>query len=380
MPKAGGACKTGAADLAKLELISVSKRFGRFTAIDDVSLIIEDNELFCLFGPPGCGKSTILRLLLGLEAPDVGKIHIGGRDVTGLPPADRNLAMVFQNLALFPHMTARENLAFPLMTRRADPKYISSRVAQVAETLHITHLLDKAPAHLSGGERQRVALGRALVREPNAYLMDEPISALDARLREEMRVELNRLQRQFNHTFVHVTHDQEEAMAVADRLCVMKDGQVEQLGSPQDLYNAPNNRYVARQLGSPPMNFLSGNFDVASGLFEASAFPFSAVAVKANASHGAAWLGVRPEDLSIAAKAEGAGSVLAEVYEVEPLGAITIVDVKVGEQILKVQLPGQPTFSEGEPVHLRFALDKCHLFDSDSGRRLATGLAAVPRN
>jgi multiple sugar transport system ATP-binding protein len=380
MPKADGACKTGVADLAKLELISVSKSFGRFTAIDDVSLVIEDNELFCLFGPPGCGKSTILRLLLGLEAPDFGKIYIGGRDVTGLPPADRNLAMVFQNLALFPHMTAGENLAFPLVTRRADPKYISQRVAQVADTLHITHLLDKAPAHLSGGERQRVALGRALVREPNAYLMDEPISALDARLREEMRVELHRLQRQFNHTFVHVTHDQEEAMAVADRLCVMKDGKVEQLGSPQDLYNMPNNRYVARQLGSPPINFISGNFDATSGLFEASALPLTAVSVKANTRHGAAWLGVRPEDLSIATKAEGAASVPAEVYEVEPLGAITIVDVKVGEQILKAQLPGQPTFSEGEPVHLHFALDKCHLFDSASGRRLATGLAAVPKN
>jgi multiple sugar transport system ATP-binding protein len=366
--------------LAKLELMSVSKRFRRLTAINDVSLVIEDNELFCLFGPPGCGKSTILRLFLGLEAPDDGRILIGGRDVTELPPADRDLAMVFQNLALFPHMSARENLAFPLVARRADPKYISARVAQVAATLHITHLLDKAPAHLSGGERQRVAIGRALVREPKAYLMDEPISALDARLREEMRVELNRLQRQFNHTFVHVTHDQEEAMAVADRLCVMKDGQIEQIGTPQELYNTPHNRYVARQLGSPPINFISGNFDVASGLFEASAIPLAAVAVKANAGHGAAWLGVRPEDLSIAAKAEAAGSVPAEIYEVEPLGAITIVDVKVGEQILKSQLPGQPTFSEGAPVYLCFDLAKCHLFDSGSGRRLATGLTAVARN
>jgi len=378
-PKADGACRTGITDLAKLELLSVSKRFGRLTAVNDVSLVIEDNELFCLFGPPACGKSTILRLFLGLEAPDAGKILIGGRDVTELPPADRDLAMVFQNLALFPHMSARENLAFPLVARRADPKYITTRVAQVAETLHITHLLDKVPAHLSGGERQRVAIGRALVREPKAYLMDEPISALDARLREEMRVELNRLQRQFNHTFVHVTHDQEEAMAVADRLCVMKDGQIEQLGTPQELYNTPNNRYVARQLGSPPINFISGSFDAASGLFEASAMPLAAVAVKA-AGHGTAWLGVRPEDLSIDAKAGGAGSVPAEIYEVEPLGAITIVDVKVGEQILKAQLPGQPTFSEGEPVYLCFDLAKGHLFDSGSGRRLATGLTAVARN
>jgi multiple sugar transport system ATP-binding protein len=377
----GAAWKVEVIDLAKLELISVSKRFGRLTAINDVSLIIEDNELFCLFGPPGCGKSTILRLFLGLEAPDAGKILIGGRDVTELPPADRDLAMVFQNLALFPHMSARENLAFPLVARRADPKYIGTRVAQVAETLHITDLLDKIPAHLSGGERQRVAIGRALVREPKAYLMDEPISALDARLREEMRVELNRLQRQFKHTFVHVTHDQEEAMAVADRLCVMKSGSIEQIGTSQELYNTPHNRYVARQLGAPPINFISGKFDAATGLFEASDIQLAAVAVTTNTGHGAAWLGVRPEDLNIAANAIDASSVPAEIYEVEPLGAVTIVDVKVGEQILKVQLPGQATFSEGEPVHLGFDLAKCHLFESgDSGRRLTTGLTAVTRN
>jgi multiple sugar transport system ATP-binding protein len=380
MPKADDACKTGVTDLAKLELVSVSKRFGRITAVDDVSLVVEDNELFCLFGPPGCGKSTILRLLVGLEAPDAGEIHIGGRDVTELPPANRDLAMVFQNLALFPHMSTRENLAFPLVARGVDPKHITVKVAQVAETLHITHLLDKFPAYLSGGERQRVAIGRALVREPKAYLMDEPISALDARLREEMRVELNRLQRQLKHTFVHVTHDQEEAMAVADRLCVMKDGRVEQIGTPLELYNTPQNRYVARQLGSPPINFISGTFDVSSGLFEAFQMPLTAVAAKANAGHGAAWLGVRPEDLSVADKFAGVASVPAAIYEVEPLGAITIVDVKVGEQILKAQLPGQPKFTEGEPVHLCFDLAKCHLFDGGSERRLATGLAAVARN
>jgi multiple sugar transport system ATP-binding protein len=380
MPKPDDACKTGVTDLAKLELVSVSKRFGRVTAVDDVSLVVEDNELFCLFGPPGCGKSTILRLLVGLEAPDAGKIHIGGRDVTELPPANRDLAMVFQNLALFPHMSTRENLAFPLVARGVDPKHITVKVAQVAETLHITHLLDKFPAYLSGGERQRVAIGRALVREPKAYLMDEPISALDARLREEMRVELNRLQRQLKHTFVHVTHDQEEAMAVADRLCVMKDGRVEQIGTPLELYNTPQNRYVARQLGSPPINFISGTFDVSSGLFEAFQMPLAAVAAKANAGHGAAWLGVRPEDLSVADKFAGVASVPAAIYEVEPLGAITIVDVKVGEQILKAQLPGQPKFTAGEPVHLCFDLAKCHLFDGGSERRLATGLAAIARN
>jgi multiple sugar transport system ATP-binding protein len=363
--------------LAKLELISVSKRFGPVKAVDNVSVVVEDNELFCLFGPPGCGKSTILRLLLGLESPDSGEIHIGGRNITGLPPADRDLAMVFQNLALFPHMSARQNLAFPLVARGADQRRINAKVAEVAETLHITHLLEKFPAYLSGGERQRVAIGRALVRDPMAYLMDEPISALDARLREEMRVELNRLQRQLRHTFVHVTHDQEEAMAVADRLCIMKDGRVEQIGTPLELYNAPQNRYVARQLGSPPINLISGHLDASRGLFEASQMPlFAGVSTGAKAGGGSVWLGVRPEDLTIA-RERVAGTVPATIYEVEPLGAITIVDVNVGGQILKAQLPGQPKFLQGEAVQLAFDLAKCHLFDSISERRLAIGLVVT---
>jgi multiple sugar transport system ATP-binding protein len=357
-------------------MISVSKRFGRVAAIDDVSLVVEDNELFCLFGPPGCGKSTILRLLLGLDVPDSGEIYIGGRDVTHLAPADRDLAMVFQNLALFPHLSARQNLAFPLVARGIAPKQIGAKVLQVAETLRIAHLLDKFPAHLSGGERQRVAIGRALVREPKAYLMDEPISALDARLREEMRVELNRLQRQLKHTFVHVTHDQEEAMAVADRLCIMKEGRIAQIGTPLDLYNSPDSRYVALQLGSPPINFISGDLDASRGFFRAREMPFAAKALGATGADRPAWLGIRPEDLTIAPRPTGAGAdtVPATIYEVEPLGATTIVDIKAGERILKAQLPGQPRFSQGEAVHLAFNLAKCHLFDGNSEGRLKTRL------
>jgi multiple sugar transport system ATP-binding protein len=362
--------------LAKLELISVSKHFGPVTAVDDVSLVVEDNELFCLFGPPGCGKSTILRLLLGLETPDSGAIRIGGFDMAGRPPADRDLAMVFQNLALFPHMSTRQNLAFPLEARGVAPAKIEAKVAEVAEMLHIAHLLDKSPAHLSGGERQRVAIGRALVREPNAYLMDEPISALDARLREEMRAELNRLQRQLKHTFVHVTHDQEEAMAVADRLCIMKNGRIAQVGTPLEVYNSPENRYVARQLGSPPMNFISGHLDGTNGRFTAENMPLAAVAPATTGGNGSAWLGIRPEDLAIAHESAGTGtaSVPAAIYEIEPLGAMTIVDVKASDHILKAQLPGQPRFSQGEAVQLVFDLAKCHLFDGSSERRLTTGL------
>ena len=360
--------------MAKLQLISVTKRFGRVVAVDDVDLTVEDNELFCLFGPPGCGKTTILRLLLGLESPDRGEIRIGGRNVTRLPPADRDLAMVFQNLALFPHMSVRENLAFPLVERREDTNRIAATVAAVTEILHIAHLLDKPPAQLSGGERQRVALGRALVREPNAYLLDEPISALDAKLREEMRVELNRLQRQLKHTFVYVTHDQEEAMAVADRLCIMRQGRIAQVGRPLEIYNSPNDRYVARQLGSPPMNFLEGHIDPAEGMFVANDVPFRAKPRAGSCGEGRAWLGVRPEDIAISARPNGAAALSASIYEVEPLGAVTIVDVKIGGRVLKAQVPRQPRYAQGEAVFLAFEADKCHVFDAATERRLTTGV------
>jgi multiple sugar transport system ATP-binding protein len=360
--------------MAKLQLLSATKRFGTTVAVDGVDLTVEDNELFCLFGPPGCGKTTILRLLLGLESLDCGEIRIGGRDVTRLPPADRDLAMVFQNLALFPHMSVRENLAFPLVERRMDTSRIGAKVATVAEILHITHLLDKPPAQLSGGERQRVALGRALVREPNAYLLDEPISALDAKLREEMRVELYRLQRQLKHTFVYVTHDQEEAMAVADRVCILRRGRVAQIGTPLEVYNSPDDIYVARQLGSPPMNFLEGRIDALDGSFAAADVPFRGKLWTASQAEGRAWLGVRPEDIAISDEAGGPRAVPASIYEVEPLGAVTIVDVKIGDRLLKAQVPRQPRYAQGDRVFLTFAAEKCHVFDAATDRRLATGL------
>lgn len=374
MRKTAGGFLTETSDVAQLELIAVSKRYGRQVAVDDVDLLVHDNELFCLFGPPGCGKSTILRLLLGLESPDSGEIHVGGRDVTNLPPAGRDLAMVFQNLALFPHMTVYENLAFPLVERGVPRSRIATRVTDVAEILHIGKLLQKVPAHLSGGERQRVAIGRALVRAPNAYLMDEPISALDARLREEMRVELNRLQRQLKHTFIHVTHDQEEAMSIADRLCIMKAGRVAQIGTPLEVYNMPDDLYVARQLGSPPINLINGRFEAETGAFAADALPFRATLSDGQAVSGAACVGVRPEDVDVHRQQMSPADIPCEIYEIEPLGAITIIDVKAGDHIFKAQLPGQPNFVQGEAAFLRMDLAKCHVFDLRSERRIATGL------
>ena len=357
--------------MAKLELAGVTKRFGSTTAVAEIDLVIEDNEFFCIYGPPGCGKTTILRLLLGLETPDEGEIRIDGRTVNDVPAPDRNFAMVFQNLALFPHMTVRQNLSFPLKERKMARDVIERKVGEVAETLHITSLLDKLPAHLSGGERQRVAIGRSLVRDPNAYLMDEPISALDARLREEMRVELSRLQRELNHTLVYVTHDQEEALSVADRLCVMKAGRIAQIGTPQEIYNSPISRYVAEFVGSPPINLINGTFDAGKAEFRVEELGVAlALAGELDQADGKAVIGVRPEDVIIERSEDG---ISAKIHEVEPLGAFTIIDIAAGEHKLRAQIPGQPQFELGEPVSVRFDLAKCHFFDDSTGQRFATG-------
>ena len=348
--------------MASLELSGINKSYGDTVAVADIDLKIEDNEFFCIFGPPSCGKTTILRLLLGLVAPDSGEVRIAGEVVTDSPPKARNLAMVFQNLALFPHMTTRQNLAFPLTERKMEKDEIERRVNSVAETLHILPLLKKHPAHLSGGERQRVAIGRALVRDPGAFLMDEPIAALDARLREEMRVELKRLQREQTHTLVYVTHDQEEAMAVADRMAIFEAGRIRQIGTPAEIYNRPNSRYVAELIGSPPMNFIDGA--LADGNFTAEhgniVMPFDGVS-----ESGAVSLAIRPEDIEI--RGTDQPGIDAKVYEVEPLGAFTIVDIIIGEKIVKVQVAGQPEFELGAPVRLYLDPLNCHLFDGASG-------------
>jgi len=328
-------------------------------------------ETVALVGPSGAGKTSVLRAIAGLARPARGTISCGDEIWFNADrridrrPEERSVGFVFQEYALFPHLNVEQNVTFG-----------GARADRLLWRLHIEHLAKAKPSELSGGERQRVAIGRALVREPNAYLMDEPISALDARLREEMRVELNRLQRQLKHTFVHVTHDQEEAMAVADRLCIMKGGRIAQIGTPLDVYNAPVDRYVARQLGSPPMNFISGHLDGTNGRFTAENMPLAAAAPAAAGGNGPAWLGIRPEDLAIAHEPArtGTASVPAAIYEIEPLGAMTIVDVKASDHILKAQLPGQPRFSQGEAVQLVFDLAKCHLFDGSSERRLTTGL------
>lgn len=308
--------------MASIEFRNVSKSFGATPALVDASFRVEDNEFFCLFGPPSSGKTTILRLILGLETPDAGEILIDGRPARGV--AERNVAMVFQNLALFPHMTAEGNIRFPLVERRQPEAQIAARVAEVAQKLHIGHILHKPPAQLSGGERQRVAIARALVRDPAAYLMDDPISALDARLREEARVELKRMQRDLGRTLVYVTHDQEEAMSVADRMAVLDRGRIVQIGTPVELYDQPASPYVARLLGSPPMNLSR------SGAF------------------GPGLTGIRPEDLTVTPDAQGAALITA----VEPLGGYTVLTLTQGEESFRALLRGQPDHRPGSRAAL----------------------------
>jgi multiple sugar transport system ATP-binding protein len=352
--------------MSTLELVGVTKAYGKTVAVDGIDLRIENNEFFCIFGPPSSGKSTILRLLLGLAHPDSGRVLIGGRDVTETPPASRDLAMVFQNLALFPHLTARQNMEFPLRERREAQALIDAAISDVARKLHITPLLNKLPGQLSGGERQRVAIGRALVRKPTAYLMDEPIAALDARLREEMRVELKRLQREVGHTLVYVTHDQEEAMSIADRMAIIRDGRVAQIGSPDEIYNQPASKYVAELVGSPPMNFIEGR--VESGIFRAGKIDLDLPL--AGLADGSVVIGLRPEDITVSALSDGQTQSGFSIFEMEPLGAYSIVDIASGDTILKAQVRGQAKFRLGQPVRLHVEPSHCHAFDPINGSNL----------
>jgi multiple sugar transport system ATP-binding protein len=355
--------------MARIELDHVTKRFGDIVAVRGVSVTIEDNEFFCFFGPPSSGKTTILRLLLGLETPDEGEIRIDGRPVNRMTPAQRNLAVVFQNLALFPHMTARENIAFPLVERGMPEAEIARRVGEAAGKLSIGHILHKRPGLLSGGERQRVAIGRALARDAVAYLMDDPISALDARLREAMRVELKRLQREIGHTLIYVTHDQEEAMSVADRMAIMEEGTVRQIATPQTIYDNPNSRYVASLVGSPTINLARAR--VEEGGSRIADMGWGAPFVPRGVEPGAAVdVGFRPEALQLVALDAPEGFD-ARLISVEPLGASTILVTESGGLTFKAQIKGQIVLAPGERVRLAPRLDRLMCFRSSNGERVA---------
>ena len=327
--------------MSAIRLDHVSKLWGAMRAVDDVSLTADEGALLVLLGPSGCGKSTTLRLIAGLEQPDGGAISISGADVTNLTPAQRKISMVFQSYALFPHLSVAENIVFGLRIRRISRAERDERLKRVADIVGLSHLLERKPSQLSGGQRQRVALGRAIIAEARVCLMDEPLSNLDAKLRHEMRTEIRSLQQRLGMTMVYVTHDQTEAMTMADRIVLMRDGRIEQNGTPEELYNRPATAFTARFIGTPPMNLIA---------------------------QGDRLLGVRPEHIRIVSQDGHA----ALVKTVEHLGADSIVLCDIGGQPVSVRQDGFSEARPGDDIRLAWDANHEHLFDKESGRRLKT--------
>ena len=353
--------------MSAIAIDNISKAYSATViAVRDVSIDIADGEFIVLVGPSGCGKSTLLRMIAGLETITEGEIRIGERVVNDVDPAERDIAMVFQNYALYPHMTVRGNLAYGLKNRRIPRKEIARRVDEAAGILEIKDYLDRRPRQLSGGQRQRVAMGRAIVREPKAFLFDEPLSNLDAKLRVQMRGEIRRLQRRLGTTSVYVTHDQLEAMTLADRLVVLNSGQIEQIGTPLEVYRFPASTFVASFIGSPPMNLI--NVAIVNGTIRAgSSVLYEGFSTRAN-TPAEAVAGVRPEDLRIAGSVDTVRLKLA-VELVEELGAERLVHGHHEGQALVVSLP--PDINLADNIALTFDPSALHVFDKVNGRRLS---------
>jgi ABC-type sugar transport system ATPase subunit len=365
--------------VAKIVLQGVTKLFKgkNSAAVYDLDLEVEDGEFLVVVGPSGCGKTTTLRMLAGFETPSRGVVQIGGKTMNDVMPKDRNLAMVFQNYALFPHMTVEKNLAFGMKVRRTPKASIGREIREIAEMLEISELLGRKPAELSGGERQRVALGRALLRRPQAFLLDEPLSNLDAALRAQMRIELKRIHAQYPVTTVYVTHDQVEAMTMADRVVLMQGGRLQQLATPEMLYDQPVNAFVASFVGSPKINLFPGRV-VQDGSGPKVSFLTASYAL--NGSHGATFdavstrevtVGFRPEEIRLATGNDPELPVVKATVElVEPLGSETHVVARVGELVLTCKLPARCGLSAGDTVSLEFDTAQMKLFDTESGIRL----------
>jgi multiple sugar transport system ATP-binding protein len=363
--------------MANVELRDVRKSYGAVEVIHGIDLDIGSGEFVVFVGPSGCGKSTLLRMIAGLESISGGEIRIGERRVNEMPPRERDIAMVFQDYALYPHKTVRDNMAFGLRLRKFARDVIESRVNDAAATLRIDHLLDRLPRALSGGQRQRVAMGRAIVRQPKAFLFDEPLSNLDALLRNEVRVEIKKLHRRLRETIIYVTHDQVEAMTLADRIVVLEAGRIGQVGTPDEIYHRPNDRFVAGFIGSPPMNFLPATVvRDATGLAlriadaQSIAVPTALTARCAPYAGRGIQFGVRPENLSIDASAATWPRIEAEVEVVEPLGAENLVTFRLGQHELRGRF--KPDVRPPPGTRLTLALDpeRFHLFDGESGKAL----------
>jgi multiple sugar transport system ATP-binding protein len=380
--------------MGSLRLESVTKEYDDVVAVNDMNLDIEDSEFICLVGPSGCGKSTTLEMIGGLTSPTEGKIYIDDRDVTSLPPKDRGLAMVFQNIALFPHMDVYDNISYGLRLRNFPKEEVDERVDEAAEILQIEGMLDRMPSELSGGQRQRVAIGRAIVRDPEVFLMDEPLANLDAKLRVHMRTELQRLQRQLDVTTIYVTHDQEEAMTMSDRIAVINHGDLQQIAPPLVCYNEPANLFVAGFIGSPSMNFFEGRVDGDRVRFESFHIDVSNVSLPDDLTN--VTMGIRHEDVYPAEQAASLDApsqeITATVDVLEPVGeqiyvyldtGVEMADVAIGEQeeetmeaatdSLLMGVDPDSDIAEGDEIEVVFDRSKTHLFETGSGEAVVHG-------
>jgi multiple sugar transport system ATP-binding protein len=360
--------------LAAVRLDAVRKVYANGEiAVAGASFEAADGELLVLVGPSGCGKSTLLRLVAGLESVTSGTLSIGDRVVNDVPPRDRDIAMVFQNYALYPHMSVAENLAFGLSLRRTPRAEIDGRVGEAAAMLDLSGVLDRKPAELSGGQRQRVALGRALVRKPSVFLLDEPLSNLDAKLRLGMRVEIARLHKRIRATMIYVTHDQVEAMTLGHRIVVMNAGEIQQIDAPMRLYEKPANVFVAGFLGSPAMNFFRADVDAAGSRIMIGETPLqlpqAIVPALAKEAGSAMLVGVRPEDLVLADAAD-ANAIAATLEVVEPVGNEMFLNLRRGDQTIVMRVPPQALPQTGQALRIAIKPDRVHLFDAKSGRRI----------
>jgi multiple sugar transport system ATP-binding protein len=368
--------------MAVVRLEQVEKRFGDVSVISGLDLEVRDHEFMVLVGPSGCGKSTVLRMIAGLESVTSGQIFIGDRLVNETAPKDRDIAMVFQNYALYPHMTVRGNMEFGLRMRKTPAAEIGRMVADAAAILGIAELLDRKPRQLSGGQRQRVALGRAIVRQPAVFLFDEPLSNLDAKLRVQMRAEISKLQQRLRTTAIYVTHDQVEAMTMGHRIAVMKDGRIQQVGTPYEVYDRPANLFVATFIGTPPMNFVPATIADGGAALAASGMripvPASRRALTAGGDGRAVTAGLRPENVLEAGKPARGETlrVAVEVEIVEPLGHEVIVHGRIGGDLLVAKLDPRQVPKPGATIELDLELDALHLFDAKTELRLDAGANA----
>ncbi|NLO05194.1 MAG: sn-glycerol-3-phosphate ABC transporter ATP-binding protein UgpC [candidate division WS1 bacterium] len=369
--------------MAQVRLTGLSKRFGQTEAVRSVDLEVQDHEFLVLVGPSGCGKTTALRMIAGLEEPTSGDIYIGDRRVNELSPKDRDIAMVFQNYALYPHMTVYDNMAFSLRLSKLPREEIGRRVQEAAEMLGIAELLERKPGQLSGGQRQRVAVGRAVVREPAVFLMDEPLSNLDAKLRIQTRAELIKLHRRLGITTVYVTHDQVEAMTMGDRIVVMRHGEVQQCDTPQEIFDHPANRFVAGFIGSPPMNFIDAQLKADGEAVIVAAEELQVTLPPEMAENEAVReylgrpivFGIRPTDIHDASlpgpvSPEPGNTVQTQVEVVEPMGAESMVYLTAGSHSLVASLDSATCANEGQPLKVSLNMPRTHLFDAETGKTI----------